>query len=202
MGSWAGTRAVLKAWLRWGVPDAAVHWIYEEFAKQPRFNKQRGAMLIAIKLPKDRRQIGQLAVKDGDLTLLAGIECRGKADNGTATARGNPSRIATMPYGDMPSGRWHECKVTKLAQPVDGIGGSWIPLEKPWSGDAVQAQINGRRGLAIHAGRGNDDLMATKGCIRIRDRDFARLCEVLGDRVFDVEVIDTAPAVPGKEIKS
>lgn len=154
-------------------------------------------MMIRVKLPKDRRQIGELAVLDGETTALHGIECRGKADNGTAMDRGNPSRLTTMPYGDMPSGRWHGCKVTRLAKSADGIGGAWIPLDKPWSGDAVQAQINGRRGLAIHAGRGNDALVATKGCIRVRDRDFARLCEVLGAREFDVEVIDTEPAVPG-----
>lgn len=156
-------------------------------------------MMIHVKLPKDRRQIGELAVLDGETTALHGIECRGKAASDTAKERGNPSRITTMPYGDMPAGRWRGCKVVQLDKPADGIGGAWIPLEKPWSGDAVQAEINGRRGLAIHAGRGNDALMATKGCIRVRDRDFARLCEVLGDRNFDVEVIDTAPAVPGIE---
>lgn len=206
MGSWAGERAVLQSWLKHGINPAALQWIREEYHAQPVFDavpggsgRKRKCMLIRVKLPKDRRQIGELAVLDVDALVLHGIECRGKADNGTATARGNPSRTTTMPYGDTPSGRWHGCQVTKLPQPADGIGGAWIPLEKPWSGDAVQAQINGRRGLAIHAGRGNDALMATKGCIRVRDRDFARLCEVLGDKIFDVEVIDTEPAVPGRE---
>lgn len=152
---------------------------------------------ILIRLPKDRLQIGTLSVLEKDAVILAGIECRGKADNGTAKARGNPERVCTLPYGDTPSGAWHGCEVTRFTKPVDGLGKAWIPLERPWSGDAVNALIHGRTGLGIHGGRGNESLAATKGCIRVRDNDFALIVDALGSDPFIVEVIDTEPAASG-----
>ena len=152
---------------------------------------------ILIKLPKDRRQPGTLSVLERDAVILAGIDCRGKADNGTAKARGNPERVCILPYGDTPSGAWHGCEVAHFAKPVDGLGKAWIALERPWSGDAVNALIHGRTGLGIHGGRGNGDLVATKGCIRVRDNDFALIVDALGLDEFIVEIIDTEPAASG-----
>lgn len=153
---------------------------------------------ILIRLPPDRRQAGHLTVIEDDKVVLAGIPARGKADTGTAKARGNPSRCTTMPFGDTPSGVWHACRVTKLPKPAPGLGAAWIALERPWSGDAVQAQINGRSGLGIHGGRGNGDLIATQGCVRVRDDDFARIADAMGQDEFWVDVIDhPAPAASG-----
>lgn len=153
---------------------------------------------ILVRLPVDRRQAGTLTVLEDDRVLLAGMPCRGKADNGTAKARGNPERLPTMPFGDTPTGVWHGCKVTPFAKPVAGLGGAWIALDRPWSGDAVQAQINGRSGLGIHGGRGNGDLVATQGCVRVRDDDFARIADAVGRDEFWVEVIDLPePAASG-----
>lgn len=145
---------------------------------------------IVIRLPVDRRQVGHLSVLDDDRVVLAGIPARGKADNGTAKARGNPERLPAMPFGDTPAGVWHGCRVVKFAAPVAGLGAAWIALDKPWSGDAVQAQINGRSGLGIHGGRGNGDLVATQGCVRVRDDDFARIADAVGGDEFWVDVID------------
>lgn len=157
-------------------------------------------MKLAVYLPADRTMQGSAALLDAaGGVVLSGMDARGKADSSIAEFHENPKRDPLMPYGDTPYGVWHGCKVQKIAPPKNGVGDAWIPLDKPFSGDAVQAKIAGRTGLGIHAGRGNHALVATKGCVRMRESDFKALCGALGDAEFDVEI--AAPAEPGNKEK-
>lgn len=157
-------------------------------------------MKLTIRLPTDRALLGTaLLAGDDGAVLLSGMDARGKADSSIAELHKNPTRDPKMPYGDSPYGIWHGCKVVKIAPPKNGVGDAWIPLDRPFSGDAVQAHINGRKGLGVHAGRGNHALVSTKGCVRMRDSDFKGLCGAIGTREFEVEVTDTEPAAPGIE---
>lgn len=158
-------------------------------------------MKLTVHLPRDRELHGSASlIADSGAVVLAGMDARGKADSSIAEFHKNPKRDPTLPYGDTPYGVWHSCRVQRIEPPKNGLGDAWIPLDKPFSGDAVKAKINGRTGLGIHAGRGNNVLTATKGCVRLRDRDFAALAHALGGQEFDVEI--TAPEEPGKEEKT
>lgn len=170
-------------------------------------------MQILIRLHTDRRQVGSLSLiafdpEKGVREVLLQCDARGKADNASAARARNLHRDPRQPYGDTPVGRWQGCRVTDRPHhkpPTkeyrgDGIGPRWIPL--PWEAAADDAtrrlldpKIKGSRsGLGIHGGRGNSDLVATQGCVRLRDQDFARLCALIGGRRFSV-VITEEPAV-------
>ena len=69
------------------------------------------------------------------------------------------------------------------------LGPAWIPIIGV-HGDALTARQNGRVGLGIHGGLGNDKLIATYGCVRMLDKDFGRLDELLGDAEVGVTIRD------------
>ncbi|CDO60826.1 hypothetical protein BN1012_Phect2613 [Candidatus Phaeomarinobacter ectocarpi] len=149
------------------------------------------AKRIEISLPENRLNIGTLKVLDEDGNqLLADIECRGKADNQRAAKRGNPLRHSTYPYGDTPSGEYAPTKCVVFREEIERFGIGWIPMEGI-SGDAHLAKDNGRTGLAIHGGRGNERLVPTFGCVRVRDIDFRHMAHVLGDDDIAISIKDT-----------
>lgn len=145
---------------------------------------------IAVYLPTDRALPGFLRLwTPGGVPLLYDIPCRGKSDGQNAAANGNPKRDPTRPWGDTPAGLYATAPVTVFS-PVHATLGRIAILLEGVSGDALRAKENGRTGLAIHAGRGNDRLMATYGCIRVFDRDMELIAgKILADDV-SVDVID------------
>lgn len=148
-------------------------------------------MFINVFLPRDRTRPGYLHLFDSDgERLLAEVPCRGKADNQQAAKNGNPTRNPTRPYGDTPAGVYMPSRVTRYDPPHKTFGKYAILLEGE-AGDALKARENGRSGLAIHGGRGDGRLIATYGCIRVRDSDMQRLVDAIGDRQVIVEVVDT-----------
>lgn len=102
--------------------------------------------------------------------LLHELACLGKADNRRAAEHGNPDRDPVRPYGDTPLGRY-DGKVVRFDLPDKVLGEAWIKLD-PKSGEALAGLGNGRSGLGIHGGRGDEKLMPTLGCVRMYDRDF------------------------------
>ena len=52
----------------------------------------------------------------------------------------------------------------------------------------TSAMENGRRGLGIHAGRGNDRLVPTFGCIRLRDKDMQHIQSLAQDHQFKISI--------------
>lgn len=150
--------------------------------------------LIAT-LPRDRREPGILEVLDGDGRRLHRCPCRGKADGAWAVKKGNPGRDPVKTGGDTPLGGWGP---TRTDERTDGEGttpmGRWVwwlgpPVGGvPQSGQAVEAARNGRTGLAIHAGRGDGDLIATHGCLRIKDGDAEILAKLIGDDAVTVTI--------------
>lgn len=161
------------------------------------------ALMLLIRLQPDRRQVGTLSVVEDDQgvrKIALVIDARGKADSASADRAGNQRRNPRQPFGDTPCGRWFGCTIVRRPQwtagRVDGIGEFWIPLPYERAGDQatrdlLNPAIKGHRdALGIHGGRGDGDLVATQGCVRVRDRDFARLHEVIGGEQFDVVITD------------
>ena len=152
-------------------------------------------MRLIATLPRDRREPGILELLDGDGRRLHRCPCRGKADGAWAVKKGNPSRDPMRVGGDTPTGGWGETR-TDVREPGEGElnMGRWVwwlgpPLGgAPRTGQAVDAARNGRTQLAIHAGRGDGDLMATHGCLRIRDRDAATLADLIGAEQVTVAI--------------
>lgn len=147
-------------------------------------------MRIVIFLPRDRAKQGLLHLFGDDGRFLTGnIRCLGKADNQRAIEAKNPLRDSTRPYGDTPSGTYAPSKVT-LFEPVHPRLGKAAILIDGVEGNALIAKEEGRTGLAIHGGRGNDGLVPTYGCVRVLDRDMEKLVMALGDLPVTVEIED------------
>ena len=139
---------------------------------------------INVKLPKDRTRPGTLVVLDpADMRIVYACTCLGKADGNKARAKNNIERDTTRPWGDFPLGKYQLSEIKFFAQYADGFGVGWLPIEGA-NGDAEKALKNGRTGLAVHSGRGNDRLVPTYGCLRLFDRDFEAISAILeGDAV-------------------
>lgn len=144
---------------------------------------------LHVYLPSSRNGTGWLHVFGADGHHLVEIECRGKADSQKATANGNPGRDPTLPYGDTPSGRFELTEITATGDHAPKLGPLWIPLVGK-DGDAAAAKMNGREGLGVHGGRGDGELIATYGCLRLRDRDFALLKSLVGTDQVSVQIED------------
>lgn len=144
---------------------------------------------LHVYLPSNRNATGWLHVFGPEGKHLAEVECRGKADSAKATSTGNPGRDPTLPYGDMPSGRFELTEITPTGSNAAKLGPLWIPLTGK-DGEASVAKINGREGLGIHGGRGDGELIATYGCLRLRDRDFALIKSLIGTDQVSVQIED------------
>lgn len=144
---------------------------------------------IDIVLPKDRHQTGELLVTvDGH--RLPPMRCLGRAANEKAAEAHNPSHDPTRRNGDTPVGSYiARFGVTpRPSQGQRGFGTHWIPLD-PIGGQAQKAEDNGRAGLAIHGGRGDDRFVPTAGCVRVHDKDFAIMRTAIGAaKDFPVEI--------------
>ena len=57
-------------------------------------------------------------------------------------------------------------------------------------GDAATAVECGRTGLGLHAGRGDDRLVPTYGCLRITDLHFDRLAECLDGDAVEIRILE------------
>jgi hypothetical protein len=165
-------------------------------------------MRLHVRLPVNRWEAGELWLKKGDDVILGPFDCRGKADNGAAAAHGNPpagnpsQRDPRKPYGDTPAGKWAACRIVARPHftPGDGIGPIWIPLTRELADDDATTRLlaednpDCRRNLGIHAGRGDGDLMATNGCLRVHDKTMTILQSALRGTVFDVHIENFKPA--------
>ena len=158
-------------------------------------------MKLVIRLPANRWLPGQAALIAGDGAELGSWPCRGKADDKLATLAGNapsgnPSRRDPRKRnGDTPAGAWQNCRTVKRPSKLnDRIGAAWIPLPHECAADDATRDLldperDGHRdGLAIHAGRGDGELKATEGCVRMRDKDLAALLALVGEERFAVEI--------------
>ena len=141
---------------------------------------------LTITVPDDRLKPGTLVLRDAGGTTL--FSCPALARSvGHAS---NPARDPLKYRGDTPLGRYALTFVSHLARAVTGIGDLWIGLDPDdfHDDDARKAELNGRRGLGIHAGRGNAALKPTHGCIRLLDRDTVDLARIAGKLRFTVDV--------------
>lgn len=148
-------------------------------------------MQIRIDLPKNRYNPGRLAVVDDNGETAFVCDCLGKADNQRAARADNPDRDPTLPYGDTPTGTYETTQITMFAERHRSLGDGWIVLEGT-GGDALTAAEKGRTGLGIHAGRGDDRLVPTYGCVRVLDRDFKMLTDLLYGERFSVVISESS----------
>lgn len=159
-------------------------------------------MRLKAILTKDR-MTGRMYVYDRHGYPLAMFPCLGRADNITASVKGNPARTATKPYGDTPTGSW---RVTpgKPQENTATYGAGPVFIMEPLSGEAVQAYRNGRSGIWIHGGALNTagSLRPTFGCLRLHEgsiqliRDLSKLYgNPVEVEVTEVETLGEVAAV-------
>lgn len=141
-------------------------------------------MHILIRLPKNRQWPGTLQlIGDDGVELLRG-NALGRADQAAAVKSGNPSRNPLKAFGDTPAGQYLGALLAGCLQPERSYG-SFPPISlSPVSGQALQAKLNGRRGLLIHSGDLGQQggLRPTHGCVRIHPATHQALVEALGAR--------------------
>jgi L,D-transpeptidase catalytic domain len=145
---------------------------------------------ITIILPKHRMQPGELVLRDRKGNIAFSCRCLGRSVGHASNRTRDPVHFR----GDTPVGRYCTTFVSGLAKPITGIGDLWIGLDPDDFHDdqARRAELNGRRGLGIHAGRGNFMLKATHGCVRLADRDMVDLARIAGKSRFTVQIVEAA----------
>lgn len=146
-----------------------------------------------MSLPKNRTFLGTLRLVGVDGELIYGpVRAYGKADNAMAARRGNRSRNTKLPFGDTPSGLYG---IRFSPQPMADrgtYGMNRVVFMDPLSGDAAEAEENGRSGLWLHGGSlRNGRLRPTYGCIRVDDETMLDLYQLSKQyRIDQLEVID------------
>jgi hypothetical protein len=136
---------------------------------------------IAIELPSNRDQTGDLVLKRNGVKLAGPFWVYGRSDSSMANKHGNPSRDPTRPYGNTPTGSYSVPRATATGDGTSykrhsyGPGGALVL--QPTAGQALDAANNGRVGLLIHGGDlgSGGKLRATHGCLRLSDTDMAAL---------------------------
>jgi len=167
---------------------------------------------IVVKLPDDRTEYGTIQVEDDAGNVLAGpFPAYGKADNSRASNEGNPSRDPVRPYGDTPTGGYLLGAVeptgagTGFSEPTYGNAGAIRLI--PNSGQALEAEHNGRSGLLIHGGSTNatGGLRPTYGCVRVGNDDMAKVVDAYltapggSCSASQENVVVTGPGTPGAQ---
>ena len=137
---------------------------------------------IKIQLPSDRTQYGTLTLESTTQTL-GPFECYGKADNQSATAKGNPTRDPTKSFGDTPTGRYrgYVNKIANTPANEKTYGPQPVITLDPQSGPAKIAKENGRFGLLIHGGAlsAAGRLRPTFGCVRVANATMVKILEAI-----------------------
>ena len=155
---------------------------------------------IKIYLPAIRARQGILRLFRGPTQeYMMDAPCLGKADNARAAKANNLTRDPALPYGDTPTGEYAVTRYFGFAEPHPRIGNGWIPITGI-SGQAEDAVEGGRTGLGIHAGRGDDRLIPTYGCVRMLDRDMAWMAKLVGQEEIRVEVFEGVPGTYRREV--
>lgn len=155
-------------------------------------------MRIAALLPKDRTKPGTLLLLADSGAQLLAAPCLGKSDNQKAADNGNPTRDPTRPWGDTPTGMYRSAKVRRFDPEHVTLGPYAIKLDGV-SGQALEAVKGGRTELYIHAtrtndaGRGEDRLIPTYGCLRLEDDDMKALVAAIGDTTVEIEIAEASP---------
>lgn len=141
---------------------------------------------VTITVHQDRKQSATLTLIDERGATLFSCLCLARSAGHTS----NPSRDPLHYRGDTPIGRYALTHVSRLPQPVTGIGTLWCPLDPNdfYDSQARRAELNGRTGLGIHAGRGNVFRKPTHGCVRLLDKDMEDFARIAGKTRFTVEI--------------
>ena len=145
---------------------------------------------LYVELLSDRVQPGTAMLVDAEGDQRGFWSILGKADNGRAARAHNAARHPGLPYGDTPSGIYHPSRIVMFAEEHERIGKGWLPLTGAYGMAKWATTTGGRTGLGLHAGRGNDRLVPTFGCLRLRDQDFDRLRTIIGDDPIRVIVVE------------
>lgn len=144
---------------------------------------------LQLMLSRDRNQSGLLIAQDRVTgRVLGSFEALGR---GSAGAGDTQMQV----NGNTPSGTYVITSVQHTASWNQNSYGPHGALRlSPVSGNARAAeQIAGRQGLLIHGGsvgdttywRGENELRATHGCVRLRNQDMRRLVDILGEATHD-----------------
>jgi hypothetical protein len=141
---------------------------------------------ILIEVPRNRLKTGTLTLFGHTGDQLFSCKCLARSVGHPS----NPTRDPLKYRGDTPVGKYALTFCTALAAPIPGIGSLWIGLDPDdfYDTQARKAELNGRRGLGIHGGRGDALLKPTHGCVRLADSDMRRLARFAGKLRFPVEI--------------
>lgn len=154
-----------------------------EVSDKPVRRKAAG-MTIRIQLPADRAKPGTLELLSPDGDVLSGPwPAVGKADPALGADYGNPSCDRLKSFGDAPTGGYEVIALLPPAAEERGamlVGPNGVIQLRPISGEAAEADRQGRTSLLIHGGR--DHLASTDGSIRIPDEGMAELVSFIPAR--------------------
>ena len=158
--------------------------ILPEARNEPVRMKTGGAMTIQIRLPADRAKPGTLELLSAGGDILSGPwPAVGKADPALGADYGNPSCDRMQSFGDAPTGGYEVIALLPPAAEERGVmlvGPNGVIQLRPISGEAAEADRQGRTSLLIHGGR--EHLASTDGSIRIPDEGMAELVSFIPAR--------------------
>lgn len=142
-----------------------------------------GVSRITVCFSAQREEPGTLKAFDAAGRLVSGPwPAVGKADPALAAAGGNPSCDRLQRFGDTPTGTYEVIGLLPAgsdARAVSRFGPHGILKLRPVSGEAAEADANGRTMLLIHGG--DDPLAATDGSIRVPDPAMAEIVLLVPD---------------------
>ena len=138
---------------------------------------------ITVCFPAQRDQPGTLKAFDAAGHLVSGPwPAVGKADPALAAAGGNPSCDRLQRFGDTPTGTYELVGLLPArsdARALSRFGPHGHLTLRPISGEAAEADANGRTMLLIHGG--GAFLAATDGSIRVPDPAMAEIVPLVSD---------------------
>ena len=134
---------------------------------------------MSVVLPPDRSRPGTLLALMVDGTLLSGPwPAIGRADERFAATQGNPSRIRTLPFGDVPTGAYELSGKPPTPAGSEAAFGRFGALSfSPLDGEAAAAEAVGRTGLLLHGGRNWQ--ASTDGSLRVPDLAMEEMLSML-----------------------
>lgn len=157
-------------------------------------------MKLLVELPPDREAEGRFTIFDDDgAAMLGPVRCRGEADDGEERRHGTKDDDPVHAYGDFPFGMFRIKGIVQDPQPAASYGPFFWGLV-PVSGQALEAWVNGRRGIGLHSGAlgPGGTLRATHGCCRVDDETNERAAKLVKP-VLDAHVevyLEARPLVP------
>jgi hypothetical protein len=141
-------------------------------------------LVLNVLLPRNRNHPGWIRVEAGGIPLGEFRVLGRGSTTVNSIPTGNPTRSPFMEAGDTPTGDYNSTGIDSTTQWDPRSYGPWGAVRlKAVAGDALIAQLFGRKGLLIHGGREGrfDGYSSTLGCLRLHDGDMRQLIQLISN---------------------